>query len=182
MIVDTGSYGICLFSLAKLKSFMKEVKRQRTKKILDLFQNEHELYLQSLQSGGWVPIAGIPSISYKINLADEPKDNYQFFYEGFNLEVFDDGLWICDIGLLLKLDERKFLDQTELSYLTYHDEKLVNGLWFPVKPGKYEVAIGGYDENNMPCFDFQLTAVNEFDGFKDPRETDSYKFQFDSLE
>lgn len=169
MIIETSSYGLCLFSVLSMNEFLKHKKKLRTKKILDLFQNDDELYLESLMKGIWLPIVNISSIGYQIKLI-EKKEDYNFVYENFNLDISDDELWICDIGKLHKFNGSEFNNIDELFYYTLDNERITNGIKFPIKSGKYKVSIYESIENNIPCFSFSLLPVHDFNNYNDPRE------------
>ncbi|MCH5230018.1 MAG: hypothetical protein J1F12_08520, partial [Muribaculaceae bacterium] len=59
-------YGIYILSINRLLDFLR-VRNIRSNKILSLFQNNHELYLESLLEGVWIPITPIVSTKYLIN-------------------------------------------------------------------------------------------------------------------
>ena len=52
-ILDTASYGICVFSLKVLQDFLKK-KRVRSKKLLNKFQKDKELYLDAQKEFGFL--------------------------------------------------------------------------------------------------------------------------------
>ena len=64
--IRVSSYGILILSVEQFSSFLKEEKKTRVKKVLQLLQKELSLYKRSIQTGSWLPIPGIDSISYEI--------------------------------------------------------------------------------------------------------------------
>ncbi len=74
-LLDTGSYGICLFSLEVLENFIKREKI-KTRKLLQKLQKDKDLYLETQKEGIWLPVVGIAAYKYVIKLegCDEPFD------------------------------------------------------------------------------------------------------------
>ncbi len=182
MIVDTACYGLCLFSYDKFNSFLIDNKKTRIRKLLDFFQKNQEIYIQSLRNGVWIPIPNINSIGYKIKIINNEEGindiNKIFHYNHFNLDVTDDSVWICDIGKFLNFDKEVFKEKDELFYYTLDNKKITNAVKFPIPSGKYTVSIIGSIENDTPCFTFKFDAIDNFVGFNDPREDDKYPFYF----
>ena len=54
--IDVSSYGILILSVEQFSSFLKEEKKTRVKKVLQLLQKELSLYKRSIQTGSWLPI------------------------------------------------------------------------------------------------------------------------------
>lgn len=195
-ILSTGSYGICLFSFEILQDFLKKEKI-RSKKLLEKFQKNDELYLATQKGGIWFPIAQINSLGYVIKLDgyDLPfNDEWEqkMEYDGFNLEI-KDALWISDIGSFytFNADEysggegtyktpygvTRYFSESERSYQTLDGHRLYSDFKYDVPSGKYVLSIKGYARrpllerpNPNYGFLFSLTKVDEFDGFKNPRE------------
>src|SRR5215510_398931 len=100
-VITISSYGLCLFSNERLKQFLKEYK-VKSRKILKYFQDNKDIYLQSIEKGIWLPILPIDSINYVI----KNQNNGEIFDEnwikinqnnGFNIEIGNDNkLWIVD--------------------------------------------------------------------------------------
>lgn len=91
--LGTFSYGICLFSVEVLQDFLKKEKI-RSKKLLEKFQKNKDLYLTTQKEGIWIPIVQIDSGGYVIKLDgyDEPfNDEWEqkLEYDGFNIEIKD---------------------------------------------------------------------------------------------
>lgn len=91
--LGTFSYGICLFSIEVLQDFLKKEKI-RSKKLLEKFQKNKDLYLTTQKEGIWIPIVQIDSGGYVIKLDgyDEPfNDEWEqkLEYDGFNIEIKD---------------------------------------------------------------------------------------------
>ena len=53
--IDVSSYGIFILSIEQFTSFLKEEKKTRVKKVLQLLQKEQNLYQKSIQTGCWLP-------------------------------------------------------------------------------------------------------------------------------
>lgn len=175
MIVDTCSYGLCLFSYDKLMSFLIENKKTRIKRLLDFFEKNHDDYIQSLKTGTWLPIPQINSGAYEIQIINDDIDGI-FYYDDFNLEITDNALWICDLGKLSSFDKGLFQDKNEIYYYTLDHKKIVSAIKVPMNNGKYLLSIFGSMKNNTPCFSFKFKTVDSFEAFKDPREDDIYDF------
>ncbi|MCC9073888.1 hypothetical protein LNQ49_20085 [Flavobacterium sp. F-65] len=181
-------YGIYIMSLDKLLAFLKENKI-KSKKILDVFQKNHELYLKSLQEGIWIPIVPIESTKYIVN---SESDIYftngwerKFKYENFNLEISNNTFWVGSFGSLLNLNVEQFVNSTDasISYQTLDGVTLFKSFKFNLDSGKYLVNILGYKrketleypEANFG-YSFEFKKVEEFNGYMDPREDDKYLF------
>ena len=188
-ILDTSSYGICLFSLEILQNFIKKEKIW-SKNILNKFQKDKKLYLGTQKEGTWIPIVQIDSVGYVIKLDgyDKPfNDEWEqkLEYHGFNIEI-KDILCISSIGMLYNFDVNDF-SEYETSYQTLDGETLYKSFKYDVPSGRYLVSIKGYarkqelvhyasHDNPDYGFLFSLVKVNEFDGFKNPRESEFYEF------
>lgn len=183
--LSVSDYGICLFSVEVLQEFLKKEKI-RSKKILEKFQKDKKLYLTTQKEGVWVPVVQIDSEQYviKLNGYDEPfSDEWEqkLEYDGFNIEI-KDSLWISSIGEFYKFDANGFCGD-EISYQTYDGVTLYSAFKYDVPSGKYLLGIKGYTRKQpLDCsnpnygFAFSLVKVEEFDGFKNPRESDDYEF------
>ena len=193
-ILSTASYGICVFSLEVLQKFLKKEK-VRSKKLLENFQKNKDRYLALQKEGVWVPFPQINSIEYVIKLDgyDEPfNDEWEqkMEYGGFNIEIRD-ALWISDIGSFYTFNANDYsgnegtyqtaygimhyISKNEISYRTLDGNILYSGFRYDVPSGKYLLSIKGYArkqpvEDPNYGFLFSLIKVNEFDGFKNPRE------------
>ncbi len=178
-VLSTASYGICLFSLEVLQEFLKKEKI-RSKKLLNKFQKDKKLYLTMQKEGIWVPIPQINSVEYLIKLEgyDIPfNDDWEqkMGYDGFNIEI-KDGLWISDIGSFYTFNVSEY-SGNEISYQTYDGITNYSDFKYDVPSGKYLLSIKGYARkqkveypNPNYGFSFSLAKVEEFDGFKNPRE------------
>lgn len=182
-ILTTSSYGICLFSVEVLQEFLKRNKI-RSKKLLDKFQKDDKLYLDTQKEGVWVPFVQINSIGYIIKLEgydvsfnDEWEQKLE--YEGFNIEI-KDGLWISSIGSFDPFNAKEFSGD-EISYETIsypnHRITVYSAFKYDVPSGKYLLSIKGYARKKRLEFPepncgflFALEKVERFDGFKNPRE------------
>ncbi|CCZ69916.1 uncharacterized protein BN759_02073 [Bacteroides sp. CAG:702] len=179
-----SGYGIFIMSVEKLMDFLKKNKR-RSKKILDLFQNNPELYFESLKEGVWIPIVPIDSYKYVINnipLDDEWQKIYT--YENFNLHVLGGEIWIGSFGHLLNINIDEFKSNDEsISYKTLDGILLYDAFKLKLETGKYLVNITGYKRKKIleypeanSGFSFKFEKVDEFIGYNDPREDDKYHF------
>lgn len=190
-ILGTYNYGICLFSLEILQDFLKKEKI-RSKKLLDKFQKDKELYLATQKEGIWLPIVRINSGNYVIKLEgyDKPFDDeweLKLAYDGFNMEI-KDSLCISDTGAFYTFHADDF-SEYEHSYQSLDGETTYSAYKYDVPSGKYLVSIKGYarkqsSENyDIPNYGFlfSLIKVEAFDGFKNPRESELYEFNIDWL-
>lgn len=185
--ITITDYGIYVMSVEKLLVFLKENKI-KSKKIFEVFQKNHDLYLKSLQEGVWIPIVPIESTKYIISDNDacfvEEWGN-QFKYEDFSLEINNDTFWIGSFGNLLNLNVDQFINSTSnsISYQTLDGITLFKSFKFNLESGKYLVNITGYRRKNVLDYpeanygySFQFKKVEKFNGYKDPREDDKYLF------
>jgi len=189
-VLETASYGLCLFSLEVMLDFLKKEKI-RSKKLLDVFQKNHDRYLSSLKEGVWFPIPEINSIEYVIKLegCDQPfceEWEQKFEYSGFNIHVRY-GLWIADIGHLLEFDKDE-LAGNEASYQTLDGETIYSGHKYDVLPGKYLVTVKGFARKEPLAypsvnygFSFALAQTEGFTGCNDPRENEIYTFNIANM-
>lgn len=177
-------YGIYVVSIASLKRFLS-IKNVKSKNILQVFQNNPDLYFESLSEGIWIPILPIDCIDYDIMVGSDEiaQGNWEnvFAYDGFNLDVEDGEIWIGSIGSFanFKISEFKKAASDRLSYQTLDGETLNKGFRITLEKGKYRVSISEHKlhTNNDKTiygygFDFQKTA--EFKGYNDPREDEKY--------
>lgn len=179
-------YGIYVVSIASLKRFLS-IKNVKSKNILQVFQNNPDLYFESLSEGIWIPILPIDCIDYDIMVGSDyiAQSNWEnvFAYDGFNLDVEDGEIWIGSIGSFanFKVSEFKKAASDRLSYQTLDGETLNKGFRITLEKGKYRVSISGHKQHTNDDktiygygFDFQKTA--EFTGYNDPREDEKYTF------
>ncbi len=180
-------YGIYLLSVSKLEEFLKKNK-VKSKKILEFFQKNNEVYLDSLKEGLWIPLLPIQSTKYIIkiknkdeNFSDEWENIFQ--YDGFNLEIGrNNDLWIGSLGSLVNFNKNDFLED-EQSYETLDGNVLFKGFRYDMFKNKYQVKILGFKRSHEMEFpnanlgyQFDFNLIEEFDGYKDPREDDKYIF------
>lgn len=185
--ITITDYGIYIMSIEKLLIFLKENKI-KSKKILEVFQKNHDLYLKSLKEGVWIPIMSIESTKYIINENDIYFNNdweRQFKYENFNLDLSDNTFWVGSFGNLLNLNVEQFTNSTNdsISYQTLDGITLYKSFKFNLESGKYLVNIIGYKRKNKLeypevnyGYSFEFKKVQEFNGYMDPREDDKYLF------
>lgn len=186
--IRVSCYGIFILSIDQFTSFLKEERKSRVKKVLQLFQKEQSLYQKSIQTGSWLPIPRINLAEYEIkisNLGDSFNEEWEekYNYDSFNLCVGeDDSIWIGSIGLLFEWNVNDFIGNV-MTYSTLDGIQLTSALKFPLEKGKYLVSIQGYkrkEELNFPNsnsgFLFSFTKVEDFEKTNDPRDDDKYLF------
>ena len=185
--ITITDYGIYIMSIEKMLVFLKENKI-KSKKILEVFQKNHDLYLKSLKEGVWIPIMSIESTKYIINENDIYFNNdweKQFKYENFNLDLSDNTFWVGSFGNLLNLNVEQFTNSTNdsISYQTLDGITLYKSFKFKLESGKYLVNIIGYKRKNKLeypeanyGYSFEFKKIQEFNGYMDPREDDKYLF------
>jgi len=185
--LTTTGYGIYLLSESRLEQFLKKNK-VRSKKILESFQKNHALYLESLKEGVWVPIVPIQSAKYIIKVKNKDEvfsDEWEqvYKYEGFNLEIGEnDDLWIGSFGSLLNFNKNDFSGE-EQSYETLDGNVLYKAFKYNVNKGKYLIDILGFKRitamdfpNANLGYQFLLHPVDDFEAYADPRKDDRYVF------
>ena len=205
-VIETSEYGICIYSMDVLQNFIKREKI-RTKKLLALFQKDKKKYLQLQKEGVWIPFAPIDSVGYCIkikNHSEEFDDEWEekLEHEGFNLDV-GKGIWISDIGSFLDFNENEYQGEgeerigkfgiisyysnTERWYTTLNGKRIYSDLWYNIPSGKYLLTIKGYARKEIVDrkavnygYQFELKNVNEFEGYKNPREK-QYDFNVASM-
>ena len=185
--IDVSSYGIFILSIEQFTSFLKEEKKTRVKKVLQLLQKEQNLYQKSIQTGCWLPIPEINSVKYEIKIAhlDDTFDEEweeKYSYTSFNLSVGgDNSIWVGSIGLLYNWNANDFVGDA-ITYSTLDGLQFTSALKFPLEKGKYSVSIQGYkrkEKRNFPSpnsgFLFSFTKVEDFESANDPCD-DKYLF------
>lgn len=178
-------YGIYILSINRLLDFLR-VRNIRSNKILFLFQNNHELYLESLLEGVWIPITPIVSTKYIINgIFPEEEWKECFEYKNFNLEITDNSYWVGSFGNLLKLNRKQFLENSSnsISYKTLDNKNIFSAIRFKLENGLYYVNLKGYERiqhQDYPIANYgiklEFKAIEEFIGYKDPRNDQEYTF------
>ena len=188
-IVTTLSYGLCVVSLENLQEFLKEEKI-RTKKLLSFFQKKDKKYLLSQQNGVWMPIPQINAGKYiiKVKGIDMPFDDgfeELLEYAGFNINI-KNGIWIGDIELMQPFEADKYVGDS-ISYQTIDGYTRYSGFKYNIPEGKYLISVKGYAKKEIVNrkainygFQFDFVKVDEFDGYKNPRE-EQYNFNVASL-
>lgn len=191
-VLTAEDYGICIFSVEVVQNFLRERKMGRTKLLLNLFQNDRELFLDSQKEGVWIPFVQIDRVEYLIKLEgyDMPFDDeweQMLEYGGFNIEI-KDSVWISAISLWDSFHADKFA----CDEIVYHTMVGQTGYWgfrYVVPSGKYLLSVKGYarrEKQSYPVpnygYFFSLERVEEFDGFKNPREDGIYDFNIRWLE
>lgn len=206
-VIETSEYGICIYSMDVLQNFIKKEKI-RTKKLLSLFQKDKKKYLKLQKEGVWVPFVSIDSVKYCIkikNHSEEFDDEWEkkLEYEGFNLDV-ENGIWISDTGSFLEFNECEYQGEGEERvekfgivsyysskerwYRTLDGKKIYSDFWYDIPSGKYLLTIKGYARKEIVDrkdvnygFQFEFKKVDEFDGYKNPRE-EQYDFNVASMQ
>ena len=200
-VISTYNYGLCVFSVDTMTAFLKE-KKIRSKKVLELFQKKKDLFLETIEAGIWMPIPSINSGKYVIKVKgyeDSFGDEWTqvLSYDGFNLDV-KNGLWISDIGSLLKFDKTEyegegreetspygtvsFFSSKEQWHKDLEGHISYSDYWYDVPEGKYLLTVTGFarkeiidDKAANYGFQFTLTKVDGFTEAKNPRE-EAYEF------
>lgn len=184
--IRTSCYGICLYSVLHLKSYMKEIGKVRLKKILPYFQKNHDIYLQSLSEGVWIPIVKINSVEYVIKVSNSFEDFDEDWVEVYSYKDFylrigsDNSVWIASIGKLLDFNEKEYLNSTDglLSYNTLDGETINSAVKYNIEEGYYSVTIKGYKrkDHQKRGFLFTFDKVLSPLEYKDPRCDELYHF------
>ncbi len=170
-----ADYGIAFFNSSALGSFLK-AHRVRKQKLLDLFSDEHALYLDSLATGAWLPIPEINAMKYQIFCQQAPDEHWQHItqYAPFNLSIADDaGLWAVTSGMMNRWQAANFhADIDVIDYQTWQGETLNKAGRLQLPRGNYQVAIVALQHQQTAQFGYWLhcTQVPEFDDYQDPRE------------
>ena len=176
-------YGIYILSINRLLDFLR-VRNIRSNKILSLFQDNHELYLESLLEGVWIPITPIVSTKYIINgIFPEEEWKECFEYKNFNLEITDNSYWVGSFGNLLKLNRKQFLENSSnsISYKTLDNKNILSAIRFKLENGLYYVNLKGYERIQHQAYPIanygiklEFKAIEKFIGYKDPRNDQEY--------
>ena len=195
-VITTSNYGICVYSMEVLQEFLKKEKI-RSKKLLDVFNKDKEKFLKLQREGIWVPFVGINSIGYSIKIKNHGEEfdadwEKRMEYGGFNLAI-KNGVWISVTGSFLKFNAKEFegegqecigeygtreyFSNRERWYTTLDGNKLYTDFWYDIPEGKYLLSIKGYARKEIVDprginygFQFEFTKVDEFEGYKNPRE------------
>ena len=205
--ICAADYGICLYSMEVLQDFLKREKI-RSKKLLALFHKDKKLFLQLQKEGVWLPFAQIDAYHYYIkisNLGEKFDDDWEkkMEYEGFNIAV-KNGIWISGLSSFHTFEASKyegegeerttpygaveFVSNKERWYTTRDGKRIYSDLWYDIPEGKYLLSIKGYVRKEIVDhrainygFQFEFQKVDEFDGYKNPRESDDYEFNISWL-
>ena len=109
----------------------------------------------------------------------------KFEIEGFNLKI-EGGLWISDIGSFYTFNEGEFCGEA-ISFKTGDGDIQYSDFKYDVPAGKYLLSVKGFlrkEKKGFPNpnsgFLFSLVKVDEFSGFKNPRE-DIYNFNVTNM-
>ena len=109
----------------------------------------------------------------------------KFEIEGFNLKI-EGGLWISDIGSFYTFNEAEFCGEA-ISFKTGDGDIQYSDFKYDVPAGKYLLSVKGFlrkEKKGFPNpnsgFLFSLVKVDEFSGFKNPRE-DIYNFNVTNM-
>lgn len=190
--IRTTDYGICLYSVSQLKTFMKDIGKSRVKKLLPYFQKNHDVYLRSLSEGAWLPIVSIDSIAYEIKISNalETFDNkweQLYSYDGFYLKIgTDNAVWISALGKLWNFDENEYTESVDgvLSYKTLDGKTINSACKYMLNKGCYSVTIAGYKkkDGNKSGFLFTFNQITAPINYKDPRRDDIYQFNIINME
>lgn len=178
---------ICLFSVSQLKSFLKDIGKIRTKKLLPFFQKDFKNYIKSLEKGAWLPIVRISSLQYVIkvsNAFETFNDDWIeiYSYSDFYIHIGNDNaIWISSIGKLLNFDEKEYINSNDgiISYNTLDGETINSAVRYNINEGDYSVTIKGYKKcnENIGGFLFSFTPLKSpITKYKDPRQDELYKF------
>lgn len=188
-IITTFSYGLCVVSLENLQEFLREEKI-RSKKLLSFFQKKDKEYLLSQERGIWMPIPQINAGKYIIRVKgidmsfdDEFEEILE--YAGFNINITN-GIWIGDIELMQPFEVDKYVGDS-ISYQTIDGYTRYSGFKYDIPEGRYRISVKGYARKKIEDykainygFQFEFVKVDEFDGYKNPRE-EQYNFNVASL-
>lgn len=185
--LEVSNYGMFLLSLDVFSRYLKDNK-VRSKKVLEYFQKDNDIYIDSISKGIWFPLLPIDSTEYIIGVGNDNPFNNEWVEihreTAFNVSIGkDNSLWIGSIGLLSNFSTSQFEGKSELYYHTLDEEMCYNAFKFQVEEGFYKVDIIGYKKEQVLAiskanygFLFILKPVKEFNGFKDPREDEKYNF------
>ena len=189
-----------------LQNFLKKEKI-RTKKLLKLFQKDKKKFVQLQKEGIWIPLPQIDAVTYSLkieNLGEEFNGEWEkkLEYEGFNISV-NNGIWISDTGSFMNFESSNYegdgrecitsygtidyFSNKEIWYTTMSGKKMYSDIWYDIPSGKYLLTIKGYARKEIVDrkavnygFQFVFKKVDEFDGYKNPRE-EQYNFNVASM-
>ncbi len=170
-----ADYGIGFFNPAALANFLK-AHNIRKQKLLDLFSDNHSLYLDSLAAGAWLPMTEINAQRYCIFCQQPPDEQWQRLatFGSFNLSVADDGgLWAVTSGMMNRWKAANFTaDIDVMDYQTWTGETLNKAGRLTLARGNYQVEITALKHQLTGQLGYWLNcvAVAKFDGYQDPRD------------
>lgn len=110
-------YGIYVVSIASLKRFLSS-KNVKSKNILQVFQNNPDLYFESLSEGIWIPILPIDCIDYDIMVGSDEiaQGNWETFSPTMasilTLKMVKYGLVLLAVSPILRSASLRKLHQT----------------------------------------------------------------------
>ena len=106
-------------------------------------------------------------------------------YAEFNINITN-GIWIGDIELMQPFEVDKYTGDS-ISYQTIDGYTRYSGFKYNIPEGKYLISVKGYAKKEIVDrkavnygFQFEFVKVDEFDGYKNPRE-EQYNFNVASM-
>ncbi|QXO16291.1 hypothetical protein [Vibrio ostreae] len=177
--VRLSDYGFFILSPSLMKEYLFS-KKIKGKKILDKFENDKKLYLDSISKGIWLPISSIDAKKYIFCASlDSIPENTKSELGKFNLSVGDDdSIWIGSLGSLNCWDYIIFEneDKDVISYKAALTGQVINKfIKFEIPKGKYKVTLTSVAEHNESGYFLYFSLVDEFKNLIDPRD-DIYSF------
>ncbi|QYN44520.1 hypothetical protein GYM75_06530 [Gilliamella sp. ESL0441] len=181
--IDSGSYGICLFSLNNFSKYLKKNKI-KSKSLINFFNKNKLLSDDTLEKGIILPINTMSFNQFYFDFITENKKQSYFSANNwtkiaekgiFNLEINENELWICSMDVLNAWDINKFT-QNILGYTTKNGVEGKESFYYEAQKmnfasGKYLVTLHGYKriKHNEPVNDdedyglgFELKKVDGF--------------------
>lgn len=155
--IDSGSYGICLFSLKEFSKYLKNNKI-KSKSLIDFFNKNRSLSDETLKKGIILPIntMSFNQFYFDLFLSENKKSNYfsdnnwtEIANKGtYNLEINENDFWICSMDVLNTWNANKFT-QSILGYPIKNGVEGKESFYYEAQKldfdsGKYFVTIHGY--------------------------------------
>ena len=176
--IRLSDYGFFILSPSMMKKYLTN-KKIKGKKVLDKFDSDPNLYLDSISCGAWLPIPNVDAKKYFFSTEvnnTEWKINERF--GDFNLSVGDDNcIWIGSLVSLNSWDYKIFneAENDVISYKTLTGKIINKFIKFDIPKGRYSINLMGMSSENKRGYMLDCKSVRDFGCLADPRD-DKYSF------
>ncbi len=177
--IRLSDYGFFILSPSVMNDYILE-KKIKPKKVLEQFESNNDVYLDSIYKGIWLPISGVDAKKYNfctnIGGANNFKGEIIKNFGIFNLTVGDDGcVWVGSLGSLNSWDYKIFKDAESdvISYKAALTGQVINKfIRFNVPKGCYIMNLLGVLSNGVLGYKLNFSLSKGYTKLEDPRNCD----------